>query len=67
MTSRAAMPPDKPIPPYGIVVRGHLQVNELTLRERNAMNGKPLNDDEARRIGYPDDEIASECVKTGEP
>lgn len=61
MTSRAAMPPDKIIPPHGIVVKGNLQVNELTLRERNAMNDKRLDEAEARRGGYPESEIASEC------
>ena len=35
--------------------------------QRHERLAPPLNEDEARRIGYPDDEIASECVKTGEP
>ena len=67
MSNRAAMPPDKIIPPYGIVVKGNLQINELTLRERNAMNDKPLDEYEARRIDYPEREIASECVKASQP
>jgi hypothetical protein len=63
MSSRVAMPPDKTIPPHGVVVKGNLQINELTLRQRNAMNDKPLDEYEARRVGYPEIEIAHECPK----
>lgn len=61
MSSRAAMPPDKTIAPYAVVVKGNLQINELTLRQRNAMNAAPLTEEEARFVGYPETEIASEC------
>jgi hypothetical protein len=66
MSNRAAMPPDKIIPPYGIVVKGNLQINELTLREGNAMNDKSLDEYEARHGGDLESEIASECVKAGQ-
>lgn len=61
MANRNNPPPDKTLS-NGVVVKGTLQINELTLREHqeylNGLGQPTLSYEEAKAAGFPEDELA---------
>jgi hypothetical protein len=56
-------PPDLNLP-SGVVIKGRLRINEMTLRERRNYISEGLksnfSENDARTAGYPEDEIERE-------
>lgn len=67
MVDRNHIPKDLVLPPHSVIVKGHLLVNEMTLRERRNYLAEGVksnfSETDARVAGYPEDEIQREFVE----
>jgi hypothetical protein len=68
MPDRSNVPADLVLAPHGVVVKGHLLINQMTLRERRNYLAEGLksgfSEADARAAGYPEVDIRREFGET---